>query len=152
MFGWFLNRLERKGRKSVIKDRDGIKDYLNRWYVVFPDGDQRQRKDIPFNIFVHQFLQSDDPVLHSHPWWYCTIILKGGYWEHGPHGTKTWRGPGSIRFGKDVIHWVEIPESGKTWTLFIRGRTTRTWYFFPDSSMKEPGIPWQEFLKDREHM
>jgi hypothetical protein len=152
MFKWFLNRLERNGRKITIKDRDGIKDYLNRWYVIYPDGSKRQRKDIPFNVFIHQFLESDDPVLHSHPWWYCTIILKGGYWEHGPHGKKVWRGPGSIRFGKNVIHWIEIPESGKTWTLFIRGRSVRTWYFHPDSSMKEPGIEWNEYLTNMRKM
>jgi hypothetical protein len=147
MFGWFLNRLERKGRKSTIKDRDGLKDYLNRWYVLYPDGDQRQRQDIPFNIFVHQFLQSDEPFIHDHPWnWSFSFILKGGYWEHGPDGSRKWRRPGSWRLmtpGKDQ-HWIELPEgqSGKIWTIFARGRTTHKWGFIENGVWEY----WETFL------
>jgi hypothetical protein len=125
MFQWLLNRLEKAGRKSVIMDRDGLKPYLTRYYALYPDSVQRERGDILFNVLIHQFMQSDDPVLHTHPWWYFTLILKGGYWEHLPGGKKKWRGPGSIRFGMDVTHWVEIPEPEKTWTFFIRGRTRK---------------------------
>ncbi len=143
MFGWLLRALDRAGRKTTIMDRDGLAPYLVRYYLLFPDSVQRERKDIPFNILIHQFIQSDTPVLHTHPWWYLTIILKGGYWEHLPGGIKKWRGPGHIRFGRNVTHWVEIPETGKTWTLFIRGRTIREWGFINEEGNWEL---WQSYL------
>ena len=149
MFRWFLNFLERKGRKHVILDSEGIKDYLIRYYILYPDSVKRERKDIPFNAFIHQFMASDDPVLHTHPWsWSASLILKGGYWEHLPTGKK-WRGPGSFRIlrrGKSDVHWIEIPEPGKTWTLFLRGRTVSSWGFMPDAKTKEV-IPWREYLE-----
>jgi hypothetical protein len=147
MFQWFLNWLERKGRKSTIMDRDGIAPYLTRWYVAYPDGDQRQRKDIPFNAFIHRFWQSDEPCIHTHPWnWSFSIILKGGYWEHLPDKT-IWRGRGSFRLlrpDKSDKHWIEIPkgQEGKVWTLFVRGRTTHSWYFIENGVW----VPWQEYL------
>lgn len=152
MFKWFLNALERNGRKLVIMDRDDKEQYLNRWYVAYPDSVMRERKDIKFNTFVHQFMASDDPVFHNHPWlWYHTIILKGGYWEHTPWGTF-WRGPGHMRrvIGNKWVpyqqanmvapvlipsdlHWVEVPKSGETWTLFTRGRNHGwDWGFVPN--------------------
>jgi hypothetical protein len=149
MFGWFLNWLEKKGRKAVIYDRNGIAPYLERWYVVHPDGHKRKNKNILFNVFIHRFMQSDYPAIHNHPWnWSFSIILKGGYWEHLPDKT-IWRGPGSIRLmrpGND-LHWVEIPESGKTWTLFFRGKTISGWGFMPDPEEKKI-IPWKEYLNE----
>jgi hypothetical protein len=95
-------------------------------------------------------MASDEPVYHNHPWsWYRTIVLKGGYWEHTPWGTN-WRAPGHTRLVKGGIwvpynkedpnssfipsdlHWIEIPNPGETWTLFLRGRTTQPWGFVPD--------------------
>jgi len=143
MMNWFLNWLDRKGRKSVILDRDGLKPYLIRYYLAYPDHDQRQRKDIPFNIFLHQFMLSDEPVMHDHPWSYFTIILKGGYYEHTPSGTF-WRGPGSFRFNRGGYHWIECPEPGKTWTLFFRGRTKQSWGFLVDKRW----VHWQRYLED----
>ena len=132
--------------------------------MAWPDSNKRERKDIPFNTFIHRFMLSDDPVFHNHPWdWYLTIILKGGYWEHTPWGT-TWRGPGSWKFQRGNVlvpyprtkqvnlqpgvneinfkcvtlhsdlHWVEVPKPGETWTLFTRGRTFGDWGFVPDLS------------------
>src|SRR6185437_6930953 len=98
MFENLLQTLEEQGRKYTIYDRDGKTAYLNRWYVSFPDSLQRERQDIPFNMFIHQFMRSDDDVFHTHPWeWFHSTILEGGYWEHTPWA-KTWYGPGSQRF------------------------------------------------------
>lgn len=141
MFKWFLNWLEKHGRKSVIMDRDDKAPYLIRYYALFPDSVQRERKDIPFNILIHQFMQSDVPTFHDHPWSYFTIVLKGGYWEHTPQGTF-WRKPGSFRFNRGSFHWIEIPEPGKTWTLFFRGKTKRDWGFLVNTKW----IKWDEYL------
>jgi len=155
MIKWFLNKLEQKDRKYTIYDREGKIPYLNRYYIAYEDSTKRERKDINFNVFLHQFLQSDDPVFHSHPWnWYLTIVLKGGYWAHTPWGTK-WYGPGSVNYvdclkmrwldeSQDILlpanlHWVEIPKSGKTWTLFTRGKTVNDgfWGFWADQNSSE---------------
>jgi len=150
MFDWFLKFLERRGRKAIIKDRDNNDEYLTRYYVAFPDSVHRERKDIPFNVFIHQFMRSDDQVFHNHPWnWSASLILKGGYWEHTPKGTF-WRRPGSFRIlrrGKSDVHWIEVPESGKTWTLFFRGKTVSDWGFIPDTETMEV-IPWREYLDE----
>ncbi len=146
MFNWLLNRLERHGRKLVIHDREGQDPYLTRYYLAWPDGTQRQRKNIPFNVFLHQFHRSDDPYIHDHPWnWSFSIILKGGYWEHLPDKT-IWRKPGSIRLmtpGNDK-HWVEIPkgQEGKVWTMFFRGRTVKDWGFIENGKWTF----WKDFL------
>lgn len=152
-------------RKLTILNRDGTKPYLHRWYLLHPDSVERERKDIRFNVLLHQFMESDEPVWHDHPWnYYISIVLRGGYWEHTPHGTS-WFGPGSIRKvegGSLVLydaavedkvsiipadlHWIEIPESGKTWTLFIRGRTIKDWGFVPDLKTGE-WINHREYLK-----
>jgi hypothetical protein len=150
MFQWLLNQLEKHDRKYTIYDRENVEPYLTRYYVAWADSTKRERKDIPFNTFLHQFLRSDDPVFHTHPWdWYFTIVLKGGYWQHTPWGTK-WMGPGSWHYqdcttwrstdeSHDVrvpanLHWVEIPKPGKTWTSFTRGKTINNafWGFCPN--------------------
>ena len=144
---WFLKFLEKHGRKAVIMDREDKEPYLERYYVLYPDSVARERQDIPFNILIHRFMQSDDPVFHDHPWnWSFSLILKGGYYEHTPEGFK-WRGVGSfklMRAGKNDVHWVEIPESGKTWTLFIRGRTTHSWGFLEGNPLK--WTLWKDYL------
>jgi hypothetical protein len=76
---WFLNWLERHGRKNVIMDRVNGEPYLERYYVFLKD-----RKSFPFNVFLHKFLKSDPDDVHDHPWGYATLILKGGYWEWIP--------------------------------------------------------------------
>lgn len=173
MFKWFLNFLEKNGRKLVIYDK-GI-PYLSRYYVAFKDRVDGERTDIPGNIFVHHFHRSDSPVYHDHPFSYMTIILKGGYWEHKPdkfgNDVKTWRGPGSVVFSNrdsmmpitrdktfnlpDVsipknTHWVELPENTETWTLFIRGRKYNDelgrddWGFYPD--VFKPRVWWKDWI------
>lgn len=151
MFAWFLRYLERKGRKSLIMDRENLRPYLDRYYALWPDSVDRERKDIPFNILIHRFHTSDDPVIHSHPWNFSfSIILKGGYWEHLPDKT-IWRRRFSwrlMRHGKSDLHWVEIPkgQEGKVWTLFVRGRTISSWGFKPD--INGPLIPWKKYIED----
>jgi len=165
MFQWLFSALERRGRKHIITDREGKNPYLVRYYVAFPDSVARERKDIPFNVFLHQFIQSDDPVWHDHPWnWFISIVVSGGYVEHTPWGDKK-RGRFNMRFvncnklrhidddpTKPMIpaniHWVEIAESGKTWTLFVRGRTNKDWGFFPNMKTGDK-IPWREYLEDK---
>lgn len=146
---WFLDWLERRGRKVVIMDRINNEPYLERYYLFLKD-----RKKFPFNIFLHKFLKGDPDDVHDHPWPYATLILKGGYWEWIPqfvNGVKigeycVWRGPGSFRTcNANSYHRIELEPGVTAWTLFMPGPQTREWGFW----YKQKWVPNEQYLKDR---
>jgi hypothetical protein len=131
---WFLNMLDRLGRKRVVMDRQANEPYLERYYIFLKD-----RKHFPFNVFLHKFLKSDPDDVHDHPWPYATLILKGGYYEWTPKfnslGEKigelqVWRGPGHFRIcGATSYHRIELDPSVDCWTMFMPGPQKREWGF-----------------------
>ena len=131
---WFLNWLDRMGRKVTIMDRVENEPYLERYYLFIKD-----RKKFPFNIFLHKFLKGDPDDVHDHPWPYATLILKGGYYEWVPEfnskGEKIgerryWRGPGHFRTcGATSFHRIELDPNITAWTLFMPGPQKREWGF-----------------------
>ncbi|AEK09993.1 cysteine dioxygenase [Mycobacterium phage Rey] len=120
---------------DLVLTRDDGQVYLNRWHVI-----PRNRF---LNVYLHQFLGSDDDrALHDHPWWFASLILKGGYWEHRKTGWATWRAPGSfairrpktahrVELDVDTVYsfehdtWLEKP----AWTLIFTGPKIRSWGF-----------------------
>ena len=145
----FLNTLDRLGRKRVVMDRQNDEPYLERYYLFLKD-----RKNFPFNIFIHKFLKSDPDDVHDHPWPYATLILKGGYWEWIPvfaDGKKVsevarWRGPGHFRISKPTsYHRIELQEGVTPWTLFMPGPQKREWGFL----VKNQWIHNDEYLKGK---
>lgn len=94
--------------------------YLKRWWVI-----PRNRF---FNIYLHHMLRPDRDVLHDHPWWNLSIVLKGGYIETTPT-SKVARLPGSIvfRFAK-ALHSL-APLGDGCWSLFFTGPRFRVWGF-----------------------
>ena len=131
---WFLNFLERIGRKRIILDRESNEPYLERYYVFLKD-----RSWFPFNVFLHKFLKSDPDDVHDHPWPYATLILKGGYYEWVPKfngngemigQVRHWRGPGHFRVCNPTsYHRIELKEGVTAWTLFMPGPHRREWGF-----------------------
>jgi hypothetical protein len=139
-----------------------IGDYMQRWFLLGSDADQTR-----IRIRIHRIMRSDaGRDLHDHPWWYLTIILRGGYWEHThitdaeycratARGTlvvtgvtddgfniKKWYGRGSILFRRATArHRIEIPEGGEAWTLFTTGPKQREWGFWP----KQGFIHWKDY-------
>lgn len=89
-----------------------------------------------FNCYLHEWFQSDkDRHLHTHPWNFLGIILKGGYIEETPEGKKR-RGPLSIVKGKhSYIHKVNELLCNKGWTLFFTGKKTYPWGFVVDDKV-----------------
>lgn len=134
MIQWFLNFLDKLGRKRVILDRQDEEPYLERYYIFLKD-----RKYFPFNIFLHKFLKSDPDDVHDHPWPYATLILKGGYWEWVPIFSEEglmigevakWRGAGHFRICKETsYHRIELDPNVTAWTLFMPGPQKREWGF-----------------------
>lgn len=147
---WFLNWLDRIGRKRIVMDRVDNEPYLERYYLFLKD-----RKKFPFNIFLHKFLKGDPDDVHDHPWPYATLILKGGYWEWVPQfnskGEKIgevrhWRSPGHFRTcAANSFHRIELEPGVTAWTLFMPGPQQRDWGFL----VKNKWVQWEKYLQER---
>jgi hypothetical protein len=147
---WFLNLLERMGRKRIVMDRQSDEPYIERYYLFLKDRDR-----FPFNVFLHKFLKGDPDDVHDHPWPYATLILKGGYYEWLPQfdskGNKiaemcVWRGPGSFRVCRaNSYHRIELDPSVTAWTLFMPGPKKRDWGFLVNNKW----IQHEQYLKER---
>jgi hypothetical protein len=147
---WFLNTLDRFGRKRIVMDRQNDEPYLERYYLFLKD-----RKHFPFNMFLHKFLKSDPDDVHDHPWPYATLILKGGYYEWTPVFDKdgkmtaetcTWRGAGHFRTcSANSYHRIELDPNITAWTLFMPGPQKREWGFL----VKNKWIHNDKYLTDR---
>ncbi len=147
---WFLNMLERLGRKRIVMDRINNEPYLERYYLFLKD-----RKHFPFNVFLHRFLKSDPDDVHDHPWPYATLILKGGYYEWIPqfnsNGEKIgevakWRAPGHFRICRSTsYHRIELDPAVACWTLFMPGPQKREWGFL----VKNKWIQHEQYLESR---
>lgn len=115
--------------------------YLKRWWVI-----PRNRF---FNIYLHQFLKSDDDrALHDHPWINASILLKGEYTEHtikrgGVNARKIYK-TGAVKLRRAVAaHRVEL-NAGECWSLFITGPRVREWGFHCPAGWRR----WQEFVAE----
>lgn len=144
---WLIDR-SKKTPYVHIKGVGGG-DYMRRWWLV------------PYNKFgisarIHEILQSDDARhYHDHPWWYISIVLKGGYFENTPvydesglykGVSKVWKGPGSILFRKAKSwHFLSLDEGKPAYTLFICGRKTQSWGFLIRPDCK---VYYKELLRD----
>lgn len=114
--------------------------YMFRWWLL-PYSCWRP------SVRVHEIIASDDDrAFHDHPWWYFSIILRGGYWEVRPcydasdlyeGDVRTWYGPGSVIFRRAASwHRLEIPNGSTCTTLFTTGRYARRWGFMPTPAYK----------------
>lgn len=119
--------------------------YLLRWYVV--------PRNPWLNVYLHQFLHDDeDRALHDHPWWFISLMLKGGYFEVTQTGFKG-RGFPSIVYRKpEYAHRVVLPrkpnnEPQPCWTLVITGRVVRDWGFHCPQGWRH----WKEFTAKEDY-
>ena len=142
LFDTWSKFMDDVGRKRVIMDRSGDQPYLERYYLLFMD----RGNNIPFNVFLHKFIKSDEDVLHDHPWSYFTFILSGGYWEYkfkdrenSVETVKEWRPPGFFQFMPcSHAHRVELdPSKPYCWTLFIPFQHKREWGFWKVNTFSE---------------
>lgn len=118
--------------------------YMRRWWVI-----PRNRF---FNVYLHEFLRSDDDrALHDHPWWNCSLLLFGEYTEHtiaagGINHRSIYRA-GDLKFRRaGYAHRVEL-HAGSCWSLFITGPVVRGWGFHCPNGWR----PWKEFVDGRDN-
>lgn len=118
--------------------------YLLRWYLI--------PRNPLFNIYLHQFLRSDDDrALHDHPWINASLLLDGSYTEHtiaaGGIHCQTVRNAGDVVLrGAKTAHRIEL-HAGPCTTLFITGPRVRAWYFHcPERGL----VHWRDFVDARD--
>lgn len=138
-----------------------LEGYMRRWWV-FRLGPRHQSSRYGqsstgwLSARIHEILRSDDDrALHDHPQDYCSIILRGGYYELTPAygvgegferriiGTYSrWYGPGDVLFRRaESLHRLVVPDGETTVTLFITGPRRREWGFQTSSGW----MPWKEY-------
>lgn len=133
-----ISRVTRRPPDFIIGGHDD--PYLLRWYLI-----PRNRL---FNIYLHKFLRDDDDrALHDHPWFWCSILLHGGYVEHTHDWFQGYWAP-SVRVASPWrAHRIELfdDSAGRrapAWTLFITGPRIREWGFHcPERGW----VHWREF-------
>jgi hypothetical protein len=82
------------------------------------------------SVRVHRWLgPDDDRAYHDHPWWFITIVVKGGYTDISPGGGEHLRAP-AIRFRPALHRHTVVPDKGGAWTVMITGPKTRAWGFW----------------------
>lgn len=122
---WIAARASRRPPDKII---GGLKrPYMRRWFAI--------PRNPLFNVYVHQFLRSDDDrALHDHPWANVSVLLRGSYTEHtidagGIHRRAVYHaGDVRIRWSGRFTHRIELHD-GPCWTLFITGPRYRQWGF-----------------------
>lgn len=141
-------------RKPDFVIGDPADPYLRRWWII-----PRNRW---FNIYLHQFLKSDDDrALHDHPWWNVSILLKGEYLEVMPRiGVQLLHAPNALKAVlrcpfRPVLrratapHRVLLlgePRPQQVWSLFLTGPVIREWGFHCPQKWRH----WKEFIEMRD--
>lgn len=127
-----LALLRRLARHTMQRPPDFIvgghfTPYLRRWYII--------PRNPLLNIYLHEFLRSDDDrALHDHPWVNGSILIHGAYIEHtiaagGIHHRRA-RGAGDVVLRTPrAAHRVEIIPGIRCHTFFITGPRIRNWGF-----------------------
>lgn len=101
--------------------------YMLRWYAI--------PRNKLFNIYLHEFVRSNDPrALHDHPWVNLSIIVQGCYVEHtiaaGGIHRRIEYSAGTLRLRSPFFaHRVEIAPGTRPRTIFITGPVLRQWGF-----------------------
>lgn len=125
----------------VVRRASG-EPYMRRWWII-----PRNRW---FNIYLHEFLGSDeDRAHHDHPWFNLSILISGQYTEvsikRGGTERRVLRQTPAFKFRSPwAAHRIEIDRP--CWTLFITGPVVRTWGFH----CRKGFVPWQKFVSDRD--
>ncbi len=109
--------------------------YLLRWFLI--------PHNRYCNVYLHQFLRSDDDrALHDHPWPSLSILIKGQYRERLANSERHWRAPAVILRGAALRHRLVL--DAPVWTVFITGRKVRQWGFWC-GERGDRFVPWEQF-------
>lgn len=101
--------------------------YVFRWIAETPWASLR----------VHHWVgPDDDRAFHDHPWWFLTLVVRGGYVDRSPgeamfspHRTEHLRAP-ALRFRPALHRHTVVPDEGGAWTVLLTGPVARPWGFW----------------------
>jgi hypothetical protein len=105
--------------KRKVIYRDDNNEYLIRYTIVTCR---------LFSIKIHNILMSDYSCQHDHPWAFLTLLLKGGYVEYTPEGSKVYSRFSLLYRPAEYIHRLEIHQP--VWSLVITFKKVRRWGFW----------------------
>jgi hypothetical protein len=101
--------------------------YVVRWMAQTPLGSVR----------VHHWLESDDKrAFHDHPWWFVTLVVRGGYTDMSPTHSEHLRA-GSVRFRPALHRHTVVPDKSGAWTVLVTGPPSRSWGFWKDGKFRK---------------
>jgi hypothetical protein len=101
--------------------------YAIRWRIEFPFGALRLH---------HWLAPDDDRAFHDHPWWFVTLVLRGGYIDRSTSGDDHVR-VGRIRYRPALHRHTVIPNPGGAWTVLVTGPKTRSWGFWLNGKFRK---------------
>ncbi len=138
-------------KRKVLREHATGKEYLNR-LIIF--------RTPVCSLYLHR-MEVPDPGrhLHNHPWWFASLILKGGYTEEVSHfkhasrraaiasfveyfcpdspvaafgyGTKrSWKAGSIHTIPLHFCHRITKLHKTPTWTLVLCGPRVRSWGFY----------------------
>lgn len=102
--------------------------------------------------YLHRFVSSDPQHPHDHPFPFLSIILWGAYTERRYtvatdgtwHSRSKRRGWLSVAYRPaETKHVVTLIDDRPCWTLVIRGRRSRPWFFWLTPDI---GVWWKDHL------
>lgn len=125
-------------------------NYMERdWlFNAYDDVTHKVRYPLLPSARIHKIKQSDARSFHDHPWWFVTVILRGGYYETRPMWEDgqiigeitTWHGPGSVLFRRARdFHHITVLDGVPAYTLFITGKWQQVWGFWKGHSKVNHG-------------
>jgi hypothetical protein len=115
--------------RVALAERLGLPQcpYVIRWRLETPAGSLR----------VHHWLgPDDDRAFHDHPWWFLTLVLRGGYRDVGPDRTDV-LSAGSVRFRHALHQHTVVPGEQGAWTVLVTGPRSRSWGFWPGGKFRK---------------
>lgn len=94
-----------------------------------------------FGLYVHTIHKADqDPHLHSHPWNFLTIVLKGAYRAKGEKGISL-KKPGVVSWmSRQGFHKIEEIVHGPVKTLFFTFGRRKPWYYLVGRNQIESNL------------
>lgn len=109
-----------------------------------------------FGVMLHEMRRSDhERALHDHPWNFISLVLRTGYEEITPHGSR-WNPVGAVLWRPAGWQHRVIIKERPAWTLVLVGRRLRKWGFWvngtwcwwrhynPDAATCEENMLWTD--------
>lgn len=109
-------------------------------------------------LYVHHLLCADaDRDCHNHPWWFCTLVLRGGYKALVHDLSQSRLEVNEHRRGTLHFMWLYkfhkiISVKPDTWTLLFVSKKKQPWGFLVSDRMDSTGrfvpahfVHWREY-------